>query len=304
MVKISIGVCSYNRPLDCYDTVLSVLDQKLPLSVEVEIIVVDDGSANKMTHDQIQYIQNAGCIYVEHKSNQGLSSARNTAIDIATGQWFTFCDDDDRWSEQHISQMYNATLNNDCDVIILMDRKKSKSCKDVLSGRLTLKDMIVLGITPPVAAQMYKISALREVEGYDTRIKNGVDHDLWIALASASNPYLRSVWGEPPVVGTHHNSNRLTTNESKRRAEIQRSLDIWQSRIVTTFGHDFYMHFCESYEQNMNASFFMQNIKMFNVKKMLKNAMKLNVYISVLRLFEYITHRRCNLFPSYRKELL
>ena len=89
---VSFIVTCYNLPVDmlceCIDSIL-----KLNLQAnEREIIVVDDGSDVSPMNELLKYGDDI--IYVRQKNN-GVSVARNTAMDMAKGQYFQLVDGDD-----------------------------------------------------------------------------------------------------------------------------------------------------------------------------------------------------------------
>ena len=89
---VSFIVTCYNLPTDmlceCIDSIL-----KLSLQPdEREIIVVDDGSEVSPMNDLLKYGDDI--IYVRQK-NGGVSVARNTAMDMAKGQYIQIVDGDD-----------------------------------------------------------------------------------------------------------------------------------------------------------------------------------------------------------------
>lgn len=90
--KISIIVPVYKvEPYlgTCLESVLSQTYQNL------EIILVDDGSPDQCGTICDQYALKDNRIRVIHQENQGLSGARNTGIDLVTGEYITFIDSDD-----------------------------------------------------------------------------------------------------------------------------------------------------------------------------------------------------------------
>ena len=90
---VSFILTYYDLPLqmlvECIDSIL-VLSLR---SSEREIIVIDDGSKDSPINALLKYGDDI--IYVRQK-NQGLSSARNTGIQMARGEYLQFIDGDDR----------------------------------------------------------------------------------------------------------------------------------------------------------------------------------------------------------------
>ena len=92
-VSVIIPVYKVEKYLpQCID---SVINQKID---SIEIILVDDGSPDNCPKICDEYASKHNFIKVIHKSNGGLSSARNAGIRAATGQYIIFMDSDDWWN--------------------------------------------------------------------------------------------------------------------------------------------------------------------------------------------------------------
>ncbi len=63
-----------------------------------EILLVDDGSTDGSGAICDEYAAKDSCVTVIHQENQGLSGARNTGLNLASGEWIAFVDSDD-WAE-------------------------------------------------------------------------------------------------------------------------------------------------------------------------------------------------------------
>ena len=72
----------------------------------LEIILVDDGSPDNCPAMCDGWAEKDSRIRVIHKENGGVSSARNAALDIATGDYIGFVDSDD-WIEP---EMYSSLI--------------------------------------------------------------------------------------------------------------------------------------------------------------------------------------------------
>ncbi len=69
-----------------------------------ELILVDDGSPDNSGKICDEYSQLDDRVKVIHKKNGGVSSARNTGIEYAKGEWITFIDSDD-WLDKETLQV-------------------------------------------------------------------------------------------------------------------------------------------------------------------------------------------------------
>ena len=88
------------------ESVGSVIAQTSP---QWELIVVDDGSQVPVTLDLIDQHQFASKIkIIRHPQAQGLSSARNSGVAAASGNYVTFLDDDDYLSNEAIGIISRA----------------------------------------------------------------------------------------------------------------------------------------------------------------------------------------------------
>ncbi len=84
----------------------------------LEIILVDDGSNDDCPKKCDKYASLDKRVRVIHKSNGGLSDARNAAIDICTGDYITFVDSDDSVSFDYVETLYRVLHQNDCEISI------------------------------------------------------------------------------------------------------------------------------------------------------------------------------------------
>ncbi|MCM1138967.1 MAG: glycosyltransferase [Muribaculum sp.] len=80
-----------------------------------EVILVNDGSVDRSGDICEEYAEAYHNFTVIHKKNGGISSARNAGIEVATGEWVTFCDPDDipsvDWLTNYdVDSAYNADL--------------------------------------------------------------------------------------------------------------------------------------------------------------------------------------------------
>ena len=86
---MSLVVPVYNVSKYLLDCIKSILAQE---NSDMEIILVDDGSTDDSGSMCDRYAEEHACIKVIHQKNAGLSAARNTGIEAATGDYITFVD--------------------------------------------------------------------------------------------------------------------------------------------------------------------------------------------------------------------
>lgn len=111
-MKLSVIIPVYLVEATLDRCVKSVLEQNV---AEMEVILVDDGSPDNCPKMCDEWTAKDTRINVIHKENGGLSDARNTALDIAKGDYVTFVDSDD-WLEAGTYESV-LTLMDDNDIV-------------------------------------------------------------------------------------------------------------------------------------------------------------------------------------------
>lgn len=114
MATVSIIIPIYNTGKYLNKCVDSLLNQTLQ---EVEIIMVDDGSNEETATICDEQAARDSRIKVFHKQNEGVSIARNYALERATGKYIGFVDSDD-WVDTFMFQtLVNVLESQDVDVV-------------------------------------------------------------------------------------------------------------------------------------------------------------------------------------------
>lgn len=112
---ISVVIPVYNVEKYLSQAVDSVLNQTYR---NLEIILVDDGSLDRSPEICDKYEKNYDNIKVIHKQNAGLGMARNSGIEIATGNYIYFHDSDDYIDRDEIEKLYIAIKKYMVDICI------------------------------------------------------------------------------------------------------------------------------------------------------------------------------------------
>ena len=112
-IAISVIIPVYNGEKYLCRSVNSILPQ---LSKRVELILVDDGSTDGSGRLCDTYAENSEAVQVVHRSNGGISSARNAGIRAARGEYISFVDADDYMSDNAYLQILEVIqkYNPDC----------------------------------------------------------------------------------------------------------------------------------------------------------------------------------------------
>lgn len=142
MPKISIVVPVYNVEKYLKHCLDSLLGQTF---TDYELILVDDGSTDSSGDICEEYKKQDGRIRVFHKTNGGLSDARNTGIDWvianSNSEWITFVDSDDYVHPQYLHFLYEAAVENECNISCCY-YLPVKDYKSLNSDRIELKSFV------------------------------------------------------------------------------------------------------------------------------------------------------------------
>lgn len=153
MISLVVPVYNVEQFLaECVDSILGQTYEKF------EVILVDDGSTDNSGYICEQYAATNEKVRVYHKSNGGLSSARNFGMNYATGEYVLFIDSDDTIERDTlltcIPKITNPENENDCIVFTysLVDEDGNNPCVDAeastfpenvqLPGKAALKKLL------------------------------------------------------------------------------------------------------------------------------------------------------------------
>lgn len=112
---ISIIVPVYNVEQYLEQCLNSILNQDFQ---QWECILIDDGSTDRSGAICDEFSLRDGRFHVLHNVNRGVSSARNTGLALAKGDWICFVDSDDQLVEDGLSHMLDVNIRMNADVCI------------------------------------------------------------------------------------------------------------------------------------------------------------------------------------------
>lgn len=115
MPKVSVVMPVYNVEKYIRYSIESVLSQTYK---DYELIMVDDGSPDRSPDICDEYAHKYPNVYVIHKRNGGLSSARNVGVDNAKGKYILFIDSDDTIEPDLLENIVPKAEETGADVTI------------------------------------------------------------------------------------------------------------------------------------------------------------------------------------------
>ena len=116
MDKVSVVIPTYNRFKYLMNTIKSVKEQT---HTNIEIIIVNDCSTEKEYYEYDWKEHNIKIVHLEINSKQQFGFAcaafvRNKGIEISSGKYIAFCDDDDSWFPKKIELQIKAMKETNC----------------------------------------------------------------------------------------------------------------------------------------------------------------------------------------------
>lgn len=127
MEKVTIAIALYNNASYIERCIQSVLDQSYQ---DIEVIIVDDGSTDNSI-EKCKIFLNDKRIRLITKDNGGLSSARQRALQEATGEYICFIDADDYLKQDHVAIMKNKLETTKADMCLCSVRFEDSDGNEV-----------------------------------------------------------------------------------------------------------------------------------------------------------------------------
>lgn len=85
---------------------------------DFEMLLIDDGSPDRCGAICDEYAKKESRVYVVHKKNGGVGAARQTGLDMATGEYVIHVDPDDWVEPDMLECLYDYAKKNDADMVI------------------------------------------------------------------------------------------------------------------------------------------------------------------------------------------
>ncbi|HIK08599.1 MAG TPA: glycosyltransferase [Trichormus sp. M33_DOE_039] len=186
MPKISVIIPVFNGENTIKDTIQSVLNQTF---TDLELIIINASSTDS-TLDIISIFQDSRIKKISYpKANVAVN--RNRGFLHSEGEFITFIDADDLWTIDKLEAQYNALIENPQAAVAYswtkcVDEtgKFLRNCSYVqhtgdVYDKFLLDDFIGNG-----SNVMIRRGAFLSVGGFDEKLSNAQDTDMWLRLAA------------------------------------------------------------------------------------------------------------------------
>lgn len=211
------------------EAIESVLQQSY---TDFEILIVDDGSDDD-DYDRFEKLD--GRIRVIHLTGFGVSTARNTGMRQANGQFFAFLDADDVWFPGKLeAQMRYFQTHTDVWVVFggfakwIADangrfppyKEVSRDCSSIVSSTPEksgwLYTRLLQGLLVGMNTAIIRREVYDSIGGFNESMRQGEDYDFW--LKSSRLAEMHSLAGEVALYRIHGNSAMHRVSEDNHLA--------------------------------------------------------------------------------------
>lgn len=114
-MKVTVIIPAYNAEKYLVETLESVVNQTLD---DYEVIVVNDGSKDSTLDILRGYEEKYPNLKVIDKENEGVSAARNDALNVACGKYVFFFDSDDLLESDALESLYTRAEEKSADLVV------------------------------------------------------------------------------------------------------------------------------------------------------------------------------------------
>ncbi|MBJ7519146.1 MAG: glycosyltransferase family 2 protein [Solirubrobacteraceae bacterium] len=189
--------------------------------VELELLVVDDGSAGRAPADVLATIAQHGEL-LSNDGPRGVAAARNLGLDRARGEWVAFLDDDDVWAPDWLGSAVDAGVAGRAGLVAgaywIVDRHGTVTGAQPAPDPADIADALPYGnVIGGPSMVLLETAAVRAVGGFETRLSALADWELWLRL---SRRVACATVDRPLVAYTLHEGNMHVRDPAGVRIEV------------------------------------------------------------------------------------
>lgn len=185
MHQVSVIIPTYNRAHLLSRALTSALNQTFQ---DFEIIIVDDASTDD-TDKLVASFHDCRIVYIQNRRNQGVSAARNSAIQQAQGDYIAFLDSDDEWLPDKLEKQLKLFTGTSPKVGLIaagaVDIRNQTPYAYYIpkfrgdnSKRILVENCVGLNGTAMIRKECFDKAGL-----FDENLNSSEDWDLWIRIA-------------------------------------------------------------------------------------------------------------------------
>lgn len=224
---VSVIVTTYKRPLGLVQRAVdSVIRQTWK---SIEIIVVDDNTDDDMLTLDLKRIEqlypDQNLRYVSYKGNHGACYARNYGLNLASGKYIAYLDDDDEWIPEKIEKQVKQIENSGAALIYCSALVKNDTTGELSHGNKckykgwVYQDLIMENFIGSTSFPLLDKESAIKVGGFDINMQSAQDYDLWLRLCKE---YKIDYVNEELGIYHVHSGEQITKNPEKKISGLSR----------------------------------------------------------------------------------
>lgn len=192
MIKVSIIVRTCNRPEVLKNALNSIKSQTYK---NIETVVIEDGEniSESMIHTQYS---DMNIVYISTKEKKGRTVAGNLGLQMATGLYFNFLDDDDILYPDHVETLLKGIKENLADAAYgIAEESQIVKISDI-PYKFTEKRKLIRYKQPynrlllysfnylPIQSVLFSRRFFEKCGGFDEKLDVLEDWDLWVRYST------------------------------------------------------------------------------------------------------------------------
>lgn len=193
LVTVVVPIYNVEKYLDrCLNSITNQTYKNL------QIILVDDGSPDSCPQMCDDWALKDKRVKVIHKENAGLGMARNSGLEIATGEYIFFFDSDDYIDHTLVEKCVNKAQQHSCDVVVfgrvdvsdegVVKDKPLTNNKSLFKGNTVQNEFLPsmftydMGFGVSVWGKMYRLDVFKRYELKFISEREIISEDAYFAL--------------------------------------------------------------------------------------------------------------------------
>lgn len=214
MKKVSVIVPVYNGKKSikkCIDSILSQTYKNL------EILVFDDGSSDGSS-EYLRELYSSDEIKLISKGNEGVAKTRNRGIQMATGEYLTFVDQDDYLLPSYFEEYMKKVEETGAEIVVGGYQRISDEGKVSRVEKLDDSEWAKMVVTAPWA-HVYKTDFIKEhkIEFLSTGLGEDIYYNM-LAYSYAKHvitiPSISYMWVDNPISVSNSKQNVVSEKRS------------------------------------------------------------------------------------------
>lgn len=215
---VSVIIPTYNRKELLLKAVDYVLNQTYK---EIEIIVVDNSEKDCLVELNSLMKKGSGgmLVYIHNDEPMNASASRNIGLEVSSGNYIAFLDDDDEWHPEKIEKQVELMVKHpDCPLVTCgsLDLRYGRRYEDYPPVCATRKELFNSFSYSCTSAYLFRRTPLFLFGGFDEDLPSAQEYELALRLTPYHKP--RSV---PKLLVTQNASDgQISTNWKNKRKGI------------------------------------------------------------------------------------